>query len=109
MTDAPYFDVTLMAVEADVDIVIYRGDMMHEKRTLRAGEMTVSYIEQAAMHLGWDVLNKGLSGSCMCEEAIAEGLAALDVDVLSLEIGVNMLVPFDEEAFARERAACLRR
>jgi len=62
-----------------------------------------SYIEQAATRLGWDVLNKGLSGSCMCEEAIAEGLAALDVDVLSLEIGVNMLVPFDEESF-RARA-----
>lgn len=179
VTEAPYFDVTLMAVEHDVDIIVYRGDMMHEKHTLRAGALTVlhvehppvyrqvdedrlprgrfapnvwriqlgmngyvhfcgldtfgfarrppeagekpgvswaaygssitcgsvttlysnSYIEQAALRLGWDVMNKGLSGSCMCEEAIAGYLAGLDVQALSLEVGVNMRVPFEEEAF----------
>lgn len=181
VTEALYFDVCLSAVEADIDIVVYCGDLMHSKYTLKAGVRTVlhieypamyklvdveqlprgrfapwvwriqfgmngyayfhyldtygyshrppekgekpetlwaaygssitcgsvttlysnSYIEQAAMHLGYDVMNKGLSGSCFCEQAAADYLAGLPVDVLSLEIGVNMLIPFDEEEFER--------
>lgn len=179
VTEARYFDIGFMAVEADVDIVIYYGDMMHSKHTLKAGVCSVlhveypevykqvdvnklpkgrfspyvwriqfgmngyiyfhyldtfgyehrppdekekpdvlwaaygssitcgsvttlysnSYIEQAAIRLGYDVMNKGLSGSCMCEPAIADYLASLQVDVLSLELGVNMLIPFEKDEF----------
>lgn len=60
------------------------------------------YINQAAVRLGWDVLNKGLSGSCLLEPEVADYLAGLSVDVLSLEVGVNM-VPFFEEEEAKER------
>ena len=49
------------------------------------------------MTAGWDVMNKGLSGSCLCEAEVADYLAELPVDVLSLEIGVNMVLFFDEE------------
>lgn len=179
VTEARYFDICLTAVEADVDIVIYYGDMMHSKHTLKAGICSVlhieypemygqidtdclpkgrfapyvwriqfgmngyvyfhyldtfgyshrpphkeekpgtiwaaygssitcgsvttlysnCYIEQAAFWLGYDVWNKGLSGSCMCEPAAADYLAQLPVDVLSLELGVNMLVPFEAAEF----------
>lgn len=181
VTEALYFEVCLTAVETDIDIVIYCGDMMHSKHTLKAGVRSVlhieypemykqvdtarlpkgrfapwvwriqfgmngyvyfhyldtygyshrppkseekpkivwaaygssitcgsvttlysnSYIEQAAMHLGYDVMNKGLSGSCMCEQAAADYLSELSVDVLSLELGVNMLVPFEKEEFEK--------
>ena len=179
VTEAKYFDIGLMAVEADVDIVIYYGDMMHSKHTLKAGVCSVihveypeiyklvdikklpkrrfapyvwrvqfgmngyvyflyldtfgyehrppvegekpetqwvaygssitcgsdttlysnSYIEQAAVNLGYDVMNKGLSGSCMCESATADYIASLLVDILSLELGVNMLIPFERDEF----------
>lgn len=59
-----------------------------------------SYVEQAAISLGYDVLNKGLSGSCMGEGIMAEYLAFLPVDVLSLELGVNMLSFLEPDTFS---------
>lgn len=179
VTEAQFFDVCLTAVEADIDVVISYGDMVHSKHVLKAGVHTVlhveypeiykqvdvdrlpkgrfapyvwriqfgmngylyfhyldtygfahrppkrhekpgvlwaaygssitcgskttvysnSYIEQAALRLGYDVMNKGLSGTCMCESIMAEYLADLVADVLSVEVGVNMMLPFDEENF----------
>lgn len=179
VTEAMYFDVCLTALEADIDVVIYYGDMMHAKYTLQAGLRTVlhveypeqyklveteklpkgrfdphvwriqmgmngyllfhyldtygqkrrppkegekpetlwaaygssitcgsvtslysnCYLEQAAGRLGYDVMNKGLSGSCMCEPETAVYLAGLPVKLLTLELGVNMLIPFEESSF----------
>ena len=181
VTDSKYFDVALMAVEQDIDVLIYKGDLLHKKEVLKAGISTVlhvedppvyeivnknmltgkqfapwiwriqfgmngaiyfhyidtyestrrppgkeekpavlwaaygssitcgsvtnlysnSYINQAAVTAGWDVMNKGLSGSCLCEREVADYLAELSVDVLSLEIGVNMVLFFDEEETCR--------
>jgi hypothetical protein len=58
-----------------------------------------SYINQAAIRLGYDVFNKGLSGSCYCENFVADYLAQLEVDILTLELGVNMVNFFDEVEF----------
>lgn len=55
---------------------------------------TNAYITQAARRLGWDVLNKGLSGSCFCEPQIADYLAQQQVDYMTLEVGVNMAPGF---------------
>lgn len=55
------------------------------------------FINQAAVHLGYDVSNKGIAGSCLCEAVVADYLAELDADVLSLELGINMLSLFDEK------------
>lgn len=177
VTESRYFDVALTAVEQDIDILIYKGDLLHKKEVLKAGVCTVlhvedspvyeivhqemltgkqfapwiwriqfgmngavyfhyidtydntlrppkkeekpdvlwaaygssitcgsvtnlysnSYINQAAVTAGWDVMNKGLSGSCLCEKEMADYLAELPADVLSLEIGVNMVLFFEEE------------
>ncbi len=179
VTEASYFEIGLTAAEGPIDIVIYRGDRVHEKHTLQPGVCSVlhvenppisklvdisqvtssrfapdvwrilfgvngyayfhyldtygyghrppkkeekpsvswaaygssitcghvttmytnSYLNQAALRLGYDVLNKGLSGSCFCEKQAADYLAGLDVDVLSLEIGVNMVESFSAEDF----------
>jgi len=61
-----------------------------------------AYVEQAAWRLKYDVLNKGLSGSCLCEPEMAEYLAGLPVDILTLELGVNMMLNFNEETFERQ-------
>ena len=53
-----------------------------------------AYVNQAARRLGWDVLNKGLSGSCFCEGQVADYLAQQEADYMTLEIGVNMAPSF---------------
>jgi lysophospholipase L1-like esterase len=50
------------------------------------------YAAQAARHLGADLLNLGMGGSCYAERAIADYVAGRDDwDVTSLALSVNML------------------
>lgn len=180
VTEARCFDLALTAYENDIDVQIFRGDRILQKKTLRAGQTTVlhvelppreqevaaaalaprrfshqvwrvlfglqgylhfnaldtygwpvrppladeepavrwlaygssitcgsactvytnAYISQAARRLGWDVLNKGLSGTCFCETQIADFLAQQPVDYMSLEVGVNMAASFTFEEYA---------
>lgn len=59
-----------------------------------------AYIYHAARALGIDVLNQGLSGSCHCEPAVADYLAAReDWQLITLELGVNMRGGFTPEQF----------
>lgn len=67
---------------------------------------TNAYVNQAARRLGWDVLNKGLSGSCFCENQIADYLAGQQVDYMTLEVGVNMAPSFSAAEYAA-RLRCL--
>lgn len=60
-----------------------------------------SYINQAAIRLGYDVLNKGLSGACFCENFVADYLSKMDVEMITLELGVNMVMFFEEEEFEK--------
>lgn len=49
------------------------------------------YPQQAAMRLGLDVLNKGLSGACEVEPEVADFLATgCEWDFATLELGVNI-------------------
>ncbi|CAG7617993.1 hypothetical protein PAESOLCIP111_02071 [Paenibacillus solanacearum] len=58
------------------------------------------YVQQAARRLEADVLNLGLSGSCLCEQAVADHIASRgDWDFAFLEIGVNMRSVFTVEQF----------
>ncbi|WP_246302936.1 SGNH/GDSL hydrolase family protein [Paenibacillus plantarum] len=62
------------------------------------------YAQQAARRLGVDVLNLGLSGSCLCEKEAADYIANRnDWDIATLELGVNMRTLFTPEQF-KERA-----
>ncbi len=52
---------------------------------------TPGYVEHAARHLGVDVYNKGLSGSCRIEPETADYLTGCeDWDFATLELGVNI-------------------
>lgn len=69
---------------------------------------TNAYVNQAARRLGWDVLNKGLSGSCFCEAQIADYLAGQSADYLSLELGVNMAPSFSTAEYAQRAGHLLK-
>ncbi len=189
VTEAKYFDVALSAVEEDMNICVYYGDMLHEVHRLKAGICTVlhveqpemykfveaekligkrfapyvwriqfgmngfayfhyvdtfgqsirppketekpsiswvaygssitcgsvtslysnCYIEQTALRLGAEVMNKGLSGSCFCEPMAVDYMASVEARMVSLEVGVNMIQMFDEEEFEARISYLLKR
>jgi lysophospholipase L1-like esterase len=52
----------------------------------------VTYVKQAAWHMGMDVLNLGAAGSAHCEPELADYIAdRKDWDVASLCVSINML------------------
>ncbi len=58
------------------------------------------YVAQAAHRLGVDVINLGLSGSCMCEKAAVDYLASRDDwDFITCEVGVNMRAHYESDVF----------
>ena len=46
-----------------------------------------------------DILNKALSGSCLCEKEMANYLASIDTDYYLLELGMNMRGMMDNDEF----------
>lgn len=66
----------------------------------------VTYVMQAAMNLGTDLLNLGAAGSAHCEPALAEYISDRnDWDIASLCISVNMLNQGVSAAEFGEKAA----
>lgn len=74
---------------------------------------TNAYVPHAARHLGVDVLNQGLPGSCLCEPEMAAHLAArAGWDFATLELGVNLTelaTPEEFETRARHLIGTLHR
>ncbi len=61
-----------------------------------------AYVHQAALLLGVDVMNVGLSGACLCEPVVAEHLATRgDWDFITLELGINMRARMNSEEFEK--------
>ncbi|MDP7024161.1 MAG: SGNH/GDSL hydrolase family protein [Kiritimatiellia bacterium] len=61
----------------------------------------LSYAAQTARHLGADLLNFGVDGSCQAEKEFADYFASRDDwDIASLALSVNMM-GFEEDEFAR--------
>lgn len=93
------------------------ADELPEKRWLAYGSSIThgaspglhhnTYIYHAARIAGLDVLNLGLSGSCLCEPEMAAYLANReDYQIATLEVGVNMRATFTPQDF-RERVSRL--
>jgi len=54
----------------------------------------------ACRRLGWELLNLGMSGSCLVEPCLADWMASLDNwDLAVFELGINALVIIDAETF----------
>lgn len=67
-----------------------------------------SYVYHAARAAGLDVLNQGLSGSCLCEPEVAAYLGGRDdASVFTLEVGVNMRGSFERTRFCERVAGLL--
>lgn len=61
---------------------------------------TPGYAEHCVRHLGVDLINKGLSGSCWCEPEVADCLPGCDRwDFVWLELGINMRGGFTAARF----------
>lgn len=68
---------------------------------------TNSYVFKLAQHLHLDYYNLGFAGSCRLDEAIADYLCTLPYDVLTLELGVNVL-DWAPDFFAEKVATFLK-
>ena len=68
-----------------------------------SGYYTNSYISTMGRVLGADVLCKGMGGSCFVQNEVADYIAGEDWDVLTLELGINMVDRFPVSVF-EERA-----
>lgn len=64
-----------------------------------------AYAMRTARKLNMDLYNKSIAGSCFCDESVVEYLAELapQMNLVTLELGINMLRRFPEDIF-RERA-----
>ncbi|NOU67101.1 lipase [Paenibacillus sp. LMG 31461] len=66
-----------------------------------------SYVQHAAHRLGFDVLNLGLSGSCLCEPEVADFIAERnDWQIAFFELGINMRKVYTVAEF-RDRVSYL--
>jgi hypothetical protein len=70
----------------------------------------LSYIFHTARILGLDLMNKGLSGACQIEGAVADYLAdAVEYEVATLELGVNMRDAFTPDEFEKRALYLIER
>lgn len=60
-----------------------------------------SWANILANELNIDILNKGLSGNCLCEESTVDYLKSLNPDAYLLELGCNMRGCMDENEFEK--------
>ena len=67
----------------------------------QATNYTNCYANQTALNINADLYNKGIAGSCRCEKQIADFFAkdSEHYDLITLELGINMLGAFSPEEF----------
>lgn len=69
-----------------------------------AGSLAIpySYANISSMLLKVEMLNKGLSGNCLCEKETVDYLNSLNPDFYILEIGCNMRGYMDSQEFSKK-------
>ena len=116
-------DVWRLVMDKDAAVIWYEADFVgHEVRPPRPEELPKvpwmaygssitfggeahlainAYAYRTARLLGWELYNKSIAGSCFCDPSVAEYLAELapQMDVITLELGINMIHRFPEEIF----------
>ena len=60
-----------------------------------------AYAMRTARKLNLDLYNKAIAGSCFCDESVVNFLAQLapEMDIVTLELGINMIHRFTNEIF----------
>ncbi len=80
--------VGVQAMQAGKKFIAYGSSITHG---VAASSNYLSYLQLTAKNLNCDALNFGMSGSCTCDNAMADYIAAVpDIDFYFLELGVNM-------------------
>lgn len=109
----PYGKCVYMGAEGNIEpprpgdaparaCLTYGSSITHGSLALGAQQ---SYASRIARAVGRDHINLGLAGCCHLEESMAHYLCSRrDWDIATVEMGINMLNSFSEEAF-EERVA----
>ncbi len=97
----PYHAATPLAgvqgMQAGKKFIAYGSSITHGAS---ASSNYLSYLQLTAKNLNCDALNFGMSGSCTCDNAMADYIASVpDIDFYFLELGVNMRHRYYAEAF----------
>jgi hypothetical protein len=124
--DSFYFSPMLWRVVFDHQDILFEGldtgenevwpptrDELPSRRWLAYGSSIThaspeGYVHVAAERLGWDVMNKGMAGACLCEPEMAAYLAVEDWDIATLELGINMRATFPPKEFEARAGHLIR-
>lgn len=70
-----------------------------------------AYAMRTARKLNMDLYNKSIAGSCFCDASVVEYLAELapQMNLVTLELGINMLRRFPEDVFQERAYHLIRR
>ena len=111
--------ITLHSVETNSSIRPPKAEELPQKKLLAYGssithsacsiQFTNSYIYTVGKFLGVDVLCKGMGGSCFCQKEVADYIAEEDWDIVTLELGVNMVATYPVEEFERRATYVVKR
>ncbi len=87
-------------------MLAYRSSITHGDGAVR---LTESYAMLTAIHLGFDLINLGFTGSAQMEGEMAHFIAhELDWDIATLEMGINVISAWPVEQY-RERVQAFAR
>jgi len=77
----------------------------------QATNYTNCYANQTALNINADLYNKGIAGSCRCEKQVADFFAEdrEHYDLITLELGINMLGVFTGEEFELRSSYLIKR
>ncbi|MBQ7063520.1 MAG: hypothetical protein IJM90_01325 [Firmicutes bacterium] len=116
-------DIWRIVMDKEAAVIWYEADFVgHEVRPPHSGEVPArkwlaygssitfggdahlalnAYAMRTARLLGLDLYNKAIAGACFCDETVADYLAELapQMDLVTLELGINMIHRFTEEIF----------
>lgn len=92
-------DINAKPFNSPLKKAVYYGSSFTEG----AGSLAIpySYANISSMLLNVEMLNKGLSGNCLCEKETVDYLNSLNPDFYILEIGCNMRGYMDSQEFSK--------
>lgn len=92
------FHETLSVFKPDTCICAYGSSIT---QGVGASSNMNSYLQTFANYANLEVLNKGMSGSCLCEKEMVDFLATVSCDAYLLELGCNMRGVMDQQEFQK--------
>ena len=111
--------ITVHSIETEKSIRPPKAEEVPQKKLLAYGssithsacsiQFTNSYIYTVGKFLGVDVLCKGMGGSCFCQKEVADYIAEEEWDIVTLELGVNMVGGYPVEEYEKRATYVVKR